>query len=150
LTAAPALLAEISQQLWRASATLSREARRIDIGTCGALALLSPQGDLLEVVDMPVLRDGPKGRPAVNAPLLAEVVYRWHAMRGTHNVASSREYPARTRHGQQTGQQFAGFGAKRPGTTPGQFQQSTQPSACAFGKKARQHPCSKQESTHAQ
>jgi hypothetical protein len=30
----------------------------VDIGTRGALALLNPQGDLLEVADMPVLRDG--------------------------------------------------------------------------------------------
>ncbi|WP_400769346.1 hypothetical protein [Methylosinus sporium] len=51
----------------------------IDIGVKGALALLSPNGDLLEVVDMPTLDDGPKGRPAVNPPLLAELVYRWHA-----------------------------------------------------------------------
>jgi crossover junction endodeoxyribonuclease RuvC len=51
----------------------------IDIGTHGALALLTPDGQLVEIADMPVLRDGPKGRPAVNAPLLAELVYRWHA-----------------------------------------------------------------------
>jgi crossover junction endodeoxyribonuclease RuvC len=51
----------------------------VDIGTRGALALLNPQGDLLEVADMPVLRDGPKGRPAVNGLLLAEIVFRWHA-----------------------------------------------------------------------
>lgn len=51
----------------------------IDIGVRGALALLSPSGELLAVEDMPVLNDGPKGRPAVNAPLLADLVYRWHA-----------------------------------------------------------------------
>lgn len=51
----------------------------IDIGVAGALALLTPEGELVEVADMPILRDGPKGRPAVNAPLLAELVYRWHA-----------------------------------------------------------------------
>ena len=28
---------------------------------------------------MPVLKDGPKGRPTVNAPLLAELVAKWHA-----------------------------------------------------------------------
>ena len=33
----------------------------IDIGSQGAIALLTPAGDLLEVVDMPILRDGPKG-----------------------------------------------------------------------------------------
>jgi len=51
----------------------------IDIGSQGALALLSPDGALLEIADMPILRDGPKSRPNVNAPLLAEIVYRWHA-----------------------------------------------------------------------
>jgi site-specific DNA-methyltransferase (adenine-specific) len=34
----------------------------IDIGTNGALAHLKPVGELLEVVDMPVLRDGPKAK----------------------------------------------------------------------------------------
>ena len=28
---------------------------------------------------MPVLKDGPKGRPTVNAPLLASLVAKWHA-----------------------------------------------------------------------
>lgn len=51
----------------------------VDIGVHGALALLSPNGELLEVADMPILRDGPKGRPAVNGPLLVDLVYRWHA-----------------------------------------------------------------------
>ncbi len=51
----------------------------IDIGSTGALALLDAKGDLAEVADMPVLRDGPKGRPNVNGPLLAELIYRWHA-----------------------------------------------------------------------
>lgn len=51
----------------------------IDIGVRGALALISSNGELLAVEDMPVLNDGPKGRPAVNAPLLADLVYRWHA-----------------------------------------------------------------------
>lgn len=51
----------------------------IDIGVAGALALVSPGGELLEVTDMPVLQDGPKSRRAVNGPLLAEIVYCWHA-----------------------------------------------------------------------
>jgi hypothetical protein len=28
---------------------------------------------------MPILRDGPKNRATVNAPLLAAIVFRWHA-----------------------------------------------------------------------
>ncbi|NUJ81918.1 hypothetical protein HUN39_18195 [Methylocystis sp. FS] len=51
----------------------------IDIGAKGALALLSPTGELIEVADMPILRDGPANRPNVSAPLLASVVYRWQA-----------------------------------------------------------------------
>jgi len=51
----------------------------IDIGSQGAIALLTPAGELLEVVDMPVLHDGPKGRPNVNAALLAEIVFKMRA-----------------------------------------------------------------------
>jgi crossover junction endodeoxyribonuclease RuvC len=50
-----------------------------DIGTGGAGALLSEAGELLEVIDMPTLRDGPKNRPAVNPALLAEIVWKWQA-----------------------------------------------------------------------
>jgi crossover junction endodeoxyribonuclease RuvC len=49
----------------------------IDLGAAGALASLSADGDLIEVVDMPVLRDGPNSRPTVNASLLAPTVRRW-------------------------------------------------------------------------
>lgn len=49
----------------------------VDIGRTGALALLTAAGDLVAVADMPVLDDGPKSRPAVNAPLLADIVRRW-------------------------------------------------------------------------
>jgi hypothetical protein len=51
----------------------------IDIGSQGAVALLRPAGDLLEVVDMPILRDGPKGRPNVSAALLAQIVFKMQA-----------------------------------------------------------------------
>jgi hypothetical protein len=51
----------------------------VDIGIHGAIALISLTGDLLDVEGMPILRDGPKNRATVNAPLLAEIVYRWHA-----------------------------------------------------------------------
>ncbi len=53
----------------------------IDVGNQGALALLTPEGELVEIADMPVLRDGPKTRPAVNAALLAGIIYRWHGIR---------------------------------------------------------------------
>jgi len=51
----------------------------VDLGSKGALALLSPAGELLAVEDMPILRDGPANRPNVNAPLLAAIIYRWQA-----------------------------------------------------------------------
>ena len=51
----------------------------IDPGIAGALALVSRSSELIEVADMPVLRDGSAGRASVNAPLLAELLARWHA-----------------------------------------------------------------------
>jgi hypothetical protein len=48
----------------------------IDLGNAGAIALLDESGDLLEVCDMPCRSDGPKGRPMLNAPLLAAIVGR--------------------------------------------------------------------------
>lgn len=51
----------------------------VDIGCAGALALHRLQsGELLEIADMPVLRDGPANRASVNAPLLADILARWH------------------------------------------------------------------------
>ena len=53
----------------------------IDVGATGALALLDDNGALVDVYDMPTLHDGPKNRRTVNAPLLAEIVYKSHATR---------------------------------------------------------------------
>jgi crossover junction endodeoxyribonuclease RuvC len=46
----------------------------VDIGNTGAVALIDEAGELLEVCDMQCLSDGPKGGPALNAPLLAAIV----------------------------------------------------------------------------
>ena len=51
----------------------------IDIGASGAIALLTREGELIDVYDMPVLADGPKGRRSVNAPLLASIIFKSHA-----------------------------------------------------------------------
>jgi crossover junction endodeoxyribonuclease RuvC len=51
----------------------------IDPGIAGALALVSRAGDLIEVADMPILRDGSAGRASVNAPLRADLLAQWHA-----------------------------------------------------------------------
>ena len=53
----------------------------VDIGVTGGLALLSEQGELADVFEMPCLHDGPRNRRTINAPLLAELVYRTHATR---------------------------------------------------------------------
>jgi crossover junction endodeoxyribonuclease RuvC len=50
----------------------------IDVGREGAIARLE-DGKLADVFDMPILRDGAKGRPAVNAALLAEIIAKSHA-----------------------------------------------------------------------
>ena len=62
----------------------------IDPGVAGALALVSSDGDLIEVADMPVLRDGSAGRAAVNAPLFAELLARWHAREVVCEFVSAR------------------------------------------------------------
>jgi hypothetical protein len=46
----------------------------VDIGSRGGIALLTAAGELLSVHQMPVLADGPAGRPNVNAILLANIV----------------------------------------------------------------------------
>lgn len=46
----------------------------IDPGVSGAIAVVAPTGDLIDVFDMPILHDGSKGRSAVNAPLLASII----------------------------------------------------------------------------
>lgn len=39
---------------------------------------------------MPILRDGPASRPAVNGPLLAEIVGRWRASRAFIEFVGAR------------------------------------------------------------
>ena len=51
----------------------------VDVGAAGALAVLTPEGELIEALDMPCLNDGPAGRRAVNGPLLAELIAKANA-----------------------------------------------------------------------
>jgi crossover junction endodeoxyribonuclease RuvC len=51
----------------------------VDIGVQGAIAIFDQSGALVEIHDMPVLKDGPTGRRAVNAPLLASIIFKSHA-----------------------------------------------------------------------
>jgi crossover junction endodeoxyribonuclease RuvC len=53
----------------------------IDIGLQGAIAELDETGELVAIHDMPGLADGPKGRSAINAPLLAGILTTTHAVR---------------------------------------------------------------------
>jgi crossover junction endodeoxyribonuclease RuvC len=62
----------------------------VDIGATGALALVDESGELIDVSDMPILRDGPSNRPAVNGPLLAELVGRWRADRAFVEYVGAR------------------------------------------------------------
>jgi crossover junction endodeoxyribonuclease RuvC len=51
----------------------------VDIGNVGAIAEIDASGALIAVHDLPTLRDGPNSRPAVNAPLLADIAFKSHA-----------------------------------------------------------------------
>jgi crossover junction endodeoxyribonuclease RuvC len=66
----------------------------IDIGTRGAISTLSISVSgaaiLLGVDDMPVLRDGPAGRPTVSAPLLAEIIAKSHASKAYVEMVGAR------------------------------------------------------------
>jgi crossover junction endodeoxyribonuclease RuvC len=53
----------------------------LDIGVTGGIAILSASGELIEVHAMPCLADGPAGRRAVNAPLLAAIIFASHGTR---------------------------------------------------------------------
>jgi crossover junction endodeoxyribonuclease RuvC len=67
----------------------------IDIGLSGALAVLDGDGALISIDDMPCLKDGPAGRRAINAPLLASIIFKSHAHQAfvEHVSARPREGP---------------------------------------------------------
>ncbi len=62
----------------------------IDPGVNGGLALLTTAGDLLDVVDMPVLADGTGGKRAINAPLLAAQLRMWAPARAYCEFVAAR------------------------------------------------------------
>lgn len=62
----------------------------IDIGSQGAIALLTSAGDLDGVVDMPILCDGPRGRPNVSAALLADIIVNMKAATAYVEFVSAR------------------------------------------------------------
>jgi crossover junction endodeoxyribonuclease RuvC len=69
---------------------MSGEVIGIDIGSRGAIAVLSPAGELVDVFDMPCLNDGPAGRRAVNSALLADIVAKTHASKAFVETVGAR------------------------------------------------------------
>jgi hypothetical protein len=53
----------------------------LDLGVTGAGVILHDSVPL-DFFDMPCLNDGPAGRRSINAPLLAELVFKSQASRG--------------------------------------------------------------------
>jgi crossover junction endodeoxyribonuclease RuvC len=62
----------------------------VDIGSRGAIAVVTWSGDLLEVFDMPCLNDGPAGRRSVNPALFAEIVAKAHASKAFIELVGAR------------------------------------------------------------
>jgi crossover junction endodeoxyribonuclease RuvC len=62
----------------------------IDPGLDGAVAVLTEDGELLRIEDMPTLLDGAKGRRAVNPALFASIVYSTHAARAFCELVGPR------------------------------------------------------------
>jgi crossover junction endodeoxyribonuclease RuvC len=73
------------EEIWAGAVVIG-----IDIGASGAIAFLTPEGQLIDVVDMPVLNDGSAGRRAVNAPLLAAIVFKSHAAKAFIEFVGAR------------------------------------------------------------
>ena len=64
---------------WVHATQRSRVFTGVDIGLEGAIALLTVEGALIDIVDMPCLAAGAAGRRALNAPLIADILAKTHA-----------------------------------------------------------------------
>jgi hypothetical protein len=62
----------------------------IDPGVNGALVVIGPNGEIVEIHDMPTLADGAKSRRAINAPLLASIIYKSHATKAFCELVGPR------------------------------------------------------------
>jgi crossover junction endodeoxyribonuclease RuvC len=67
----------------------------IDPGAHGAIAILDDAGDLIEVHDMPAIEES-AGRPATNAPLLADLIARQHVRAVYCEFVAARPTDAKT------------------------------------------------------
>jgi len=63
----------------------------IDIGRQGAISFINEYFDLVDVVDMPVLYDGPDGRPSVNSQMLGEIIKDWGPNRAFIENVNARQ-----------------------------------------------------------
>lgn len=62
----------------------------VDIGSRGAIAIMTEDGGLISVEDMPCLNDGPAGRRAVNGPLLASLITKSNATKAYVEMVNAR------------------------------------------------------------
>jgi crossover junction endodeoxyribonuclease RuvC len=62
----------------------------IDIGCQGAIAQLDTSGALLDINDMPALKEGTAKRRVINAPLLASIIFKSHAEHAFVEYVSAR------------------------------------------------------------
>jgi crossover junction endodeoxyribonuclease RuvC len=62
----------------------------VDIGLGGSVAVLTSDGGLVSINDMPYLDSGPKGRRKVNSPLLAGIIWNSHATHAFVEYVSAR------------------------------------------------------------
>jgi len=62
----------------------------VDIGSRGAIGILTAEGGLLDAIDVPCLNDGPAGRRAVNGPVLAEIIAKSHATKAYVELVNPR------------------------------------------------------------
>ncbi|WP_294534308.1 hypothetical protein [uncultured Rhodoblastus sp.] len=62
----------------------------IDPGVNGAVVVIGPNGDIVQIHDMPTLADGAKNRRAINAPLLASIIYKSHATKAYCELVGPR------------------------------------------------------------
>jgi hypothetical protein len=62
----------------------------IDPGVNGAVAVTGPDGEIVQIHDMPTLADGAKNRRAINVPLLASIIYQSHAIKAYCELVGPR------------------------------------------------------------
>src|ERR1700683_4655632 len=75
---------------WVHATQRSRVFTGVDIGLEGAIALLTVEGALIDIVDMPCLAAGAAGRRALNAPLIADILAKTHASHAFVELVGAR------------------------------------------------------------